>query len=293
MTGLAGLSIDLDSVASHLEGYGYPRPRDNGAAYTIAVPRILELLARTGARATFFLIAEEAREHPGMVRRLVEDGHEVASHSMTHPLPFRDLDPEATQRELSASKALLEDLAGLEVVAAGYRYDGSSYPSILLPLLRASVAWRGNRSKNGSNRIGWSAMLAPRQIHRIDTSGGSLIEVPMFTVRGLRLPYYHTLRFVLPDGLFRVLRRYAQAGSQPVWYQLHAVDFLSLSTDRLDRRIACHPGMELPLSRKLDLAADAVRALGQERTVIPLRTLVENTFGPFHSEVQLAGKEHG
>jgi hypothetical protein len=292
----AGLSIDVDSVASHLEGYGFPRSSDDGAAYTVGLPRILELLAREGARATFFLIADEARRYPEAIARIVDDGHEVASHSMTHRVPFG---PNAGDREveISGSKALLEDLTGREVVGfrapswdagpwlvknlarAGYRYDASAYPSILLPFLRAAVRRRGVQSSQGPSTPVWSMVFAPGGLRRIETEAGSLIEVPMCTVPWLRLPYYHTLRFVLPGWLFRTIRRLAHQGRQAVWYQLHAADFLSLSADRLDPRIACHPGMQVDLDRKLRLAAEAVQSLGRGRFVVPLKELVANRFG--------------
>lgn len=308
MMGPAGLSVDMDSVASHLEGYGFPRLPDDGVAYTVALPRILELLEQAGARATFFLIGEEARNHPEAVRRIVAEGHEVASHSMTHRLPFVDLDPQARHLELNSSKVLLEELSGQEVsgfrapswdagawlipdlVAAGYRYDSSAYPSVLLLVLRAAVAWRSHPSKRRTGRPVWSAVLGPRKVYRIETECGSLAEVPMYTIPVLRLPYYHTLRFVLPGTLFRSIRRVAQALRQTVWYQFHAVDFLSMD-DGLDQRIACHPGMRLSLERKLELAAEAVRALGHERTVIPLRELVALHLGALGPGVELAAME--
>ena len=304
----AGLSIDMDSVASHLEGYGFRRPADNGVAYTVALPRILELLGRAGARAPFFLIPGGARNHPEAVRRIVAEGHEVASHSMTHRLPFVDLDRQTRHHELNDSKAMLEDLAGQEVpgfrapswdagpwlmpdlVAAGYRYDSSAYPSVLLLVLRAAVAWRSHRSSHRSAPRVWSAVLGPRKPYRIETACGSLVEMPMYTIPVVRLPYYHTLRFVLPGVLFGSIRRVAQAQRQMVWYQFHAVDFLSMG-DRVDRRIARHPGMRLPLERKLDLAAEAVRALGHERTVQPLRELVAPCFGTSRPGVELAARE--
>jgi peptidoglycan-N-acetylglucosamine deacetylase len=232
----------------------------------------------------------------------------VASHSMTHRLPFGDLDSQERRLELWDSKALLEDLAGQEVIgfrapswdagpwlapelaAAGYRYDSSTYPSLLLLALRVAVARRGKGAKRHSKRRPWSGVLGPRQPYRIQTDSGALVEVPMCTIPWLRLPYYHTLRFVLPGMLFGWIGGVAQSLRQPVWYQLHAVDFLSMS-DGLDRRIACHPGMQLPLGRKVDLAAEAVRALGRARTVMPLRDLVAHCFGAVEPTVELAAKE--
>ena len=151
---MAGLSVDVDSVASHLEGYGFDRPQDDGTAMRLAVPRAMDLFERYEARATFFLIGCEAESYPDAVREIADRGHEVASHSMTHRLPFATLDNERAQEEIIDSKELLLRLSGEEVVGfrapswdadttlcerlarAGYSYDASAYPSILLPLLR-------------------------------------------------------------------------------------------------------------------------------------------------------------
>lgn len=47
-------------------------------------PRVLDALREKGARATFFVIGENARRHPELVRRIVEEGHEVGGHGDTH-----------------------------------------------------------------------------------------------------------------------------------------------------------------------------------------------------------------
>lgn len=77
----------------------------------VDTPRNLALLARHGAKATFFLVGERAAAHPDLVREIVRQGHEVAHHTQTHPLGSfwcagrrrleRELDlPLATFREL-------------------------------------------------------------------------------------------------------------------------------------------------------------------------------------------------
>jgi peptidoglycan/xylan/chitin deacetylase (PgdA/CDA1 family) len=50
--------------------------------------RVLDVLARECVRATFFMIGRMAREFPNAVRRVHAEGHNVASHSMTHPYSF-------------------------------------------------------------------------------------------------------------------------------------------------------------------------------------------------------------
>ena len=48
-------------------------------------PRILEVLARHGARATFFLVGERAARHPECVQAILRQGHQVGHHTQTHP----------------------------------------------------------------------------------------------------------------------------------------------------------------------------------------------------------------
>lgn len=45
-------------------------------------PPLLEALARQGARATFFVLGERARDNPGLLRRIVAEGHELGNHLM-------------------------------------------------------------------------------------------------------------------------------------------------------------------------------------------------------------------
>lgn len=74
-------------------------------------PRLLELLAAHEARATFFLIGEEAANHPELVRAIAAAGHEVAHHTQTHPLgTFWCAGPGRLARELDAALAVLREL---------------------------------------------------------------------------------------------------------------------------------------------------------------------------------------
>jgi peptidoglycan-N-acetylglucosamine deacetylase len=48
-------------------------------------PRLLNMLRDWGIKATFYLIGQNAARYPGIVRRIVAEGHEVANHSWSHP----------------------------------------------------------------------------------------------------------------------------------------------------------------------------------------------------------------
>jgi hypothetical protein len=304
---LAGLSIDVDSVTSHLEGYGFERPPDDGTAYRLAIPRALDALSRGNARATFFLIAEEAKRHPDSVAEIVRRGHEVASHSMTHRLPFSHMSEERLASEIGESKALLEVLSGERVqgfrapswdlsadifgalVESGYRYDASTYPSLLLPLLRLSIAKRSVGGRTRTESSIWEGVFGPTRPHLRRHNGGALAEIPICTAPYTRFPYYHTLRFLLPAPAFAALGALARTRRGPITYQFHAVDFLAVDPDGLDPRIGRHPGMRLPLERKLDLAARAIAELGSRRQVVPLVEIVDQQFGQAREPAQLVG----
>jgi uncharacterized protein (TIRG00374 family) len=49
-------------------------------------PRVLDALRASGARATFFVLGRHAEEHPDLIRRMSEEGHEIASHGYDHAL---------------------------------------------------------------------------------------------------------------------------------------------------------------------------------------------------------------
>jgi polysaccharide deacetylase family protein (PEP-CTERM system associated) len=112
------------------------------------VDRILELLAEHGVKATFFTLGWVAERFPALIRRIVDGGHELASHGYAHD---RATDQGYGQflADIRLAKAVLEDVAGHPVrgyrapsfsvgpandwafdciAAAGYRYSSSVYP---------------------------------------------------------------------------------------------------------------------------------------------------------------------
>lgn len=108
-------------------------------------PKILELLAAHGAKATFFVIGEQAARHPDIIRAIVAAGHEVAHHTQTHPLAtFWHASPARVAHELDAA---LDVLRALDVRPARFRPPASIKNPWLRPALRARQL----------AAIGWSA----------------------------------------------------------------------------------------------------------------------------------------
>jgi peptidoglycan/xylan/chitin deacetylase (PgdA/CDA1 family) len=116
-------------------------------------PAILDILAASGATATFFCIAERARAHPGLVRRIAAAGHQVANHTLTHPLHFAFLAGRPLRREVVDPQSLLADLTG--VLPRWFRAPmGFRGPTLDPVLARAGLdlaSWtrRGYDTSNG------------------------------------------------------------------------------------------------------------------------------------------------
>jgi len=112
------------------------------------IDAILALFEAHGARATFFMLGWVAERHPAMVRRIVDAGHELASHGFSHGRAH-DQQPDEFLDDIRRAKTTLEDLSGNEVrgyrapsfsvgprnpwafdciAKAGYRYSSSVYP---------------------------------------------------------------------------------------------------------------------------------------------------------------------
>jgi peptidoglycan/xylan/chitin deacetylase (PgdA/CDA1 family) len=76
-------------------------------------PAVLDLLAAHGAQATFFCIADQARQHPALARRIVTAGHSVQNHSLRHHHHFSLLGPRGFEREIGTAQQVLADVTGM------------------------------------------------------------------------------------------------------------------------------------------------------------------------------------
>ncbi|HOC14132.1 MAG TPA: polysaccharide deacetylase family protein [Propionicimonas sp.] len=71
--------------------------------------KLLDLFARRGVKATFFLLGQNAKAHPKLVRRMVAEGHELGNHSWSHP-EFWNLSKSGIRKQLVKTNKLLTKL---------------------------------------------------------------------------------------------------------------------------------------------------------------------------------------
>ena len=74
-------------------------------------PRVLDLLAKQHARATFFIIGQRAEEHPDLVKRILAEGHELGHHTFFHRKPEL-VAASALMSEVHRTSALIEQITG-------------------------------------------------------------------------------------------------------------------------------------------------------------------------------------
>ncbi len=149
--------------------------------------RILQLFDDANARATFFWLGWAAERFPGLVREVVERGHEIASHGYSHVHVYEQ-SQEEFRRDVSKTKALLEDISGTAVVgyrAASYSINGSNLWAL------DTLAQTGHRYSSSIYPIRhdhYGMREAPRFAFRYGESG--LVEIPITTVEffGWRFP---------------------------------------------------------------------------------------------------------
>ena len=97
----------------------------------VGIPLILDLLARHGIKATFFVVGRNVEIYPDRVAAIIAGGHEVAVHGYTHTPPAR-LTPEEEETELLRARKLLEAV-GAKIT--GYRSPSWEVSPVTLELL--------------------------------------------------------------------------------------------------------------------------------------------------------------
>ncbi len=140
---------------------------------------VLELFADAGVKATFFTLAWVAERHPQLIRRMVEQGHEVASHGCDHKRVFQ-MDAREFATDIARAKAVLEDAAGVAIT--GYRAPNFSIdkrtPWAHAALAEAGFSYSSSVAPLVHDHYGWPE--APRFAYR-PLSDADLIELPVST----------------------------------------------------------------------------------------------------------------
>jgi peptidoglycan-N-acetylglucosamine deacetylase len=212
----AAFTVDVEEWF-HICGVGGPLDRAHWPSLESRVVAnthvLLDLLDRAGVRATFFVLGYVAEQHPELVQRILQAGHEVGSHSHLHDRVY-ELTPTAFSQDLDRSLAALRACGVTEI--AGFRAPEWSINDRSLWALDALAA-RGIRvdSSMAPMKIVGRPDYA-QAIHRRATSHGEIVECPPAVTRrfGQNMPFGGGwgLRMQRPSAVRRAIDARSRAG---------------------------------------------------------------------------------
>lgn len=227
------------------------RPETGIKVWKEGMPRLLDLYAKYDAKATFFFIADFARECPEIVKMIQPYGHEVACHGFTHDhkQAFDVMSLDEQIHHLSDAKKILEDISGEEVVSfrapalrvneytpqalieTGFKIDSSVAPQRIDMFM----------SLGSKKKLAW--LKAPRTPYFVDEDNLAregfqpLLEVP---VSSFAVPYIGTFMRISPtiNALTRrLLYQETKNTIKPINFLIHPNELieeesLNLKTER-------------------------------------------------------------
>jgi polysaccharide deacetylase family protein (PEP-CTERM system associated) len=143
--------------------------------------RILQLFADQGIKATFFTLGWIAKRYPAMVKRIVANGHELASHGLAHIRADQQSRPQFVT-DVRTAKEMLEDIGGTAVM--GYRATSFSITRRNLWALGA-LEEAGYRYSSSTHPIKHDLYGIPEQprFAFYPFAGSNFVEVPVTTMR--------------------------------------------------------------------------------------------------------------
>lgn len=302
---LASLSLDLDNLWTYLKTNGDPTWQSFPGYLDLVVPRILEVLDVHKLKITFFIVGQDAAlpENSGTLRSIADAGHEIANHSFHHEPWIASKSPDDITAEIAAAEHAIFEVTGqrtigfrgpsfalsanlIDVLATrGYRYDASTFPTLLGPLARAYYFARSSVDRQGREQRkamfgSFADGFRPIKPFAWTTPSGRLTEIPVSTIPGLRTPFHLTYVMYLAShapalanayfgGALKACRR---AGVSPS-VLLHPTEFLGADdTDRM----SFFPGMNMPHQTKLGIVDAALSRLKSEFHVVTMSEHAED-----------------
>ncbi len=288
------LTIDVDCMHGHTEsvaGRRRMRRREDRCidlSYNLWLPRFLDILDRHKVKATFFLAADFARESccRNTIARIVDGGHEIASHSLTHRIDLCTASIREQEAELRESRRVLEDISGARVSgfrgpgyaisrtivnllsAEGYLYDSSVVPGFLFPVYKNVMYWV-DRILSGDAVVFPNNLSSMRRAPHIIAGRGkdALVELPINVLPLIPAPFVSYLMWNQPrfDLLYGLVRKRVRLLN----YQFHDFEFMDCgSAEEFVKTAATRQICRASLKDRLSLYDEAVERILNDFNVI-------------------------
>lgn len=283
----ASVGVDIDALHHYYSIHGLNTLDAGNQAWSVAVPRFLELFKELNIPATFYCVAEDVVHHPEnqiLIRKIVDAGHEIGNHTWRHPYALTQLNTEEQAIEICEGKRLLEDYsqsvvsgfrapgyhthASLQPVLkhSGHTYESSAFPCTPYYLAKSAIlSWMKVKGKKSQSIMGTPRVLSaphqpywadPQQPYRLCTKDelpNAMPHCPISVVHGI--PMIGTAFSALGPLSTQFCRYvlYHLAEDEHLTLEFHAVDLLSLIEDGLNPVLGVQSDLNIHWKRKQDI----------------------------------------
>ncbi|UJP06417.1 MAG: polysaccharide deacetylase family protein [Nitrosomonas sp.] len=255
---LASLSLDLDNEWAYLKTHGNPIWETYPSYLDTVVPRILDVLARRKLSITVFVVGQDAAldYNRQALAQIARAGHEIGNHSMRHEPWLHLFSEDDLEQELAEAERYIQIATGQKplgfrgpgysqssamlrvLTQRGYAYDASSLPSFIGPIARAYYFATGQFNAEQRERLNrlfgsWREGLRPLKPYRWHFDETSLLEMPVTTFPGFRIPihlsyvmYLAGFSKILAQTYFNTALRACRLFGVEPSILLHPLDFL-------------------------------------------------------------------
>jgi len=257
----ATIQVDLDGSWTYQHYLAKDTNRgEPDSVYTEGLVSFLELFKRYGVKATFFITGIDAQVHvhKSLIRKIQEQGHEIANHTMNHPDNFKGLSQDELEKEISLCEDALKDI--ICHVPVGFRapvfsvdkrvvsiltkrkylYDASILPSFISPLILDIVHSVLRKKPIQMNAGTWLFGFSPLCIYHPDQKfiwkkgDNSIYEVPISVLPYLRLPLHSTYAFIFGRQYFDFSLSLLNKDKADIAYLFHGIDLVDLKKQKLN-----------------------------------------------------------
>src|SRR5699024_11737825 len=106
-----GKNEEEEAKEEEIAGHKYIALTIDDGPMTGSTNKILETLDQYDAKATFFMLGNNVQANPDLAKKVADNGHEIANHSITHA-DLNKVSAEQVRKEMIDSKKLIENITG-------------------------------------------------------------------------------------------------------------------------------------------------------------------------------------